>query len=575
MSDRGELRTIADAAILCAAFILVFMIAPAPSRFGSSLLGTIAFPHDAFLNEGVLEWGYRSIWSESRRLFDWPAGFPLANSLAGTENLLGWQLLYTPLRLAGVGIAASYNTLLLVSLVVSGAGTAALARRLGADQLSAYFAALAFAFNPFHLNHAVHLQTMAVCLAPFAILFLDKYLVTGRLRDALLMGALVLLTLLSGLYAGLMLGLAMLAYLLLSLRRSDVRPFTTLLPGFLVSALLGLALFLPVLLHYLAFAREHGMYRHPSQTLARFSLNLGGFARAPLWQSSLNHTPLSAKGFDALNAAFPGVMVTVLALLALIGRRERQDRDIRSKAKVLFWCSAVLTLFALGPFLKLRTDGIVEWARWLPMPGELWPLIPGIRWPMRVYLFAALFLALLAALGLTRITARMHHRQAMVTGVLSILLLVIELHPGRVYVDDSAGVVAPLELSDAYPYIALERDGGGVAELPSADNRGYATPLLTRYIYGSAGHLRRVVAYHGNNIPPVIDSLRIAIDSLPSASARELLRSHGVSRVIVHRQLMERKVADALVDSMRASGMPVLFDRGRSVVFALAASSGK
>ena len=132
----------------------------------------------------MLEWGYQSLRSPSLHFFDWTAGFPLSNTLAATENLVGWQIFYTPLRLLGAAVPTAYNLLMLASLVISGIGAALLARRLGADYVGATVAGFIFAFGPFHLGHMMHLQTMGVCWSPFAILFLDRYLANGSVRDA-------------------------------------------------------------------------------------------------------------------------------------------------------------------------------------------------------------------------------------------------------------------------------------------------------------------------------------------------------------------------------------------------------
>src|SRR5690348_9495399 len=74
-----------------------------PSLGGSQkLLGTSQWAPDNILDAGILEWGYRALASH-RSVFAWVAGYPLRESLAGTESLLGWQVFYTPFRLAGFG----------------------------------------------------------------------------------------------------------------------------------------------------------------------------------------------------------------------------------------------------------------------------------------------------------------------------------------------------------------------------------------------------------------------------------------------------------------------------------------
>src|SRR5205823_1305580 len=153
---------------------------------------------------------------------------PLHDSLATTENLIGWQLFYTPLRLLGCGPVAAYNTLIVVSFVLSGLGAALLARRFGVERGGAVIAGFIFAFVPFHLNHVIHIQTMAVCYCPFALYFFDRFLSRTSLRATLGLAAFFLVTVLSGIYIGpfLLLVLALYAIVCWSLSRPPFRPQT-------------------------------------------------------------------------------------------------------------------------------------------------------------------------------------------------------------------------------------------------------------------------------------------------------------------------------------------------------------
>ena len=105
--------------------------------------------------------------------------------------------------------------------------------------------------------------------------------------------------------------------------------------------------------------------------------------------------------------------------------------------------------------------------------------------------------------------------------------------------------------------------------MPVADRTGWRTPMTTRYTYGSSGHLRRIVALHGNVMPPVIDSLMRAADQLPDSASSALLRGHGVTRVVVHPALMPPGSGASLIEAFRRAGYPVVFIGGEDVVFAL------
>jgi uncharacterized protein YqgC (DUF456 family) len=533
------------------------------------LLGSSTFPHDSFLNAGILEWGFRSIWSPHLRFFDWTAGFPLANSLAVGENLIGWQIVYTPIRSLGVGIPAAYNVLILLSLVVSGVASAMLARRLGANRPGAALTGIIFGFGPFHLSHMLHIQTMGVCWTPFAILFLDRYLESRAPRDAIGLALSFIISALSAVYFAVFLGIVLPLYAVLcwivGRHRFNVPAFA----GLLATGLFSVAVLMPLIAHYLSFNAQFG-YFHDIQTLANFSLELTAPLRVPSWLSAWSWSPLvrqvNWRSSLSYTPAFPGVIALLLALYAI--SRGRATRESRAVIWLLVSVIAICYLLALGPLLRPINSNVPSFAWKLPMPGRIWMFVPGIRWPMRIFFISWLGGAVLAGLGLTFLLDRVGPRRRTMIAAGIILLLAIELRPASSLAGESAGAPAnPMSLSDAYPFLAVERDRGGVIELPVSDPSGWRTPYSTHYIYADAGHSRRIVALHGSVTPPVVDTLLRAAGELPSAAAMTLLADHGVTRVVIHRSLMPHDSGAALIDDLTRAGYPAVFAGREATVF--------
>jgi hypothetical protein len=254
------------------------------------------------------------------------------------------------------------------------------------------------------------------------------------------------------------------------------------------------------------------------------------------------------------------------------GLRERKKGDSpRAVVLTLITLSLISYLLALGPYFKTAGRGPSSIIEWVPMPGRLWLLTPGIRSPTRFYFFAWLGAAILAGLGLSAIQRKFRQPWRYLLAAFATVLLALEYFPARRLAAESVRVSSPLSLSDSYPYLARETDRGGVIEFPVRDETGKRVDF-GRYIYGASGHLRGVVALHGNHRVPVIDSLRAAGERLPQESARAFLSSHGVTRVVVHRFLGDSAANAALIASLLAAHYPLLFNGNESAVFALSDS---
>ena len=521
----------------------------------------------------MLEWGYVSLRSASHHFFDWTAGFPLSNTLAATEDLVGWQLFYAPLRMLGVGVPAAYNLLMLGSLVISGVGAALLARRLGADRAGAAVAGFIFAFAPFHLGHMIHLQTMGVCWSPFAILFLDRYLETRSVRDAAGLAVAFVLSALSVIYFAVFLALLLPIYAALCWIFGRGKFSGRTYGGLALTGAISALILLPLIIPYARFAASYG-YRHDVRSLTNFSMELLAPIRMPDWLSTWSWSPLVRRSAftnaQSYSAAFPGIVALGLALYAIVaGRRARESRAI---VWILVSLILICYLLALGPELRLMNLNSSRFISWIPMPGRIFILVPGIRWPMRVFFFALLGGAILSGLGLTELLRRVGPGMRTAVALGTVALIAVEYRPAAWLAGRSVAAPAPMEISDVYPYLAREADRGGVVELPVADRTGWRTPMTTRYTYGSSGHLRRIVALHGNVMPPMIDSLMRAASQLPDSASSALLKGHGVTRVVVHPALMPPGSGASLIQTFRRAGYPVVFAGREDLVFALTLS---
>ena len=563
-------RWIFAAVALYALAVVAYFVFPAGSSFSRILIGSAVYNHDAVLNAGILEWGYRSIWAPGLHFFDWPAGFPLKNGLAGTENLFGWHLIYSPMRAIGFSVPASYNVAILTSLVIAGTTCAALARRLGATVSGALIGGFIFAFNPFHVDHLIHVQTMAICWSPLAILGLDMSLENASPRGLLYLAAGILMTVASGMYFAVFLAMVLPGYAVLCWLTNRHHFSTRSVAWTGATALACIIVLLPILLPYVAFARNYGRYPHAGSELALSALSLRSLLQTPAWLSAWSRSILAANGTGWFANAFPGVTTVALAGIGVFGAR--YNRLAKNNVVILVVIAAVCVLLAFGPTLQLSAGRPVVLATWVPLPGKIWLYFSAIRWPMRIYMYSVLSLALLASLGTSSVLNKVGVRWRVPVSMLVMTLLFFELRPASWFAQRSLAIGDPAQMSDAYTFLKNERDRGGIVEVPSKMDSGLATPFATRYVYGSPSHLRGVIAFHGSMFPPLLESLRVASHSLPAPEAVRMMQQHGVTRLVIHNDLMSADSAHILSAALLSQGYAVVARTRSSTIFSLVSS---
>jgi hypothetical protein len=323
-------------------------------------------------------------------------------------------------------------------------------------------------------------------------------------------------------------------------------------------------LLLPILPPYVRFGSEYG-YHHPIGSLTQFSLDVLAVLKLPLWATFWSHGPIPRR--MGWTPAFPGLIASVLALAFLLARHaKRETGQVRVTLALLGFACFVLSL---GPVLKIHAYVPIWSARWIPMPGKVFMLYSAIRWPMRILLFSFLFGAILCGFGFSHLTRRLTPRRRLAAAFLALLLLFVEYRPKWFYAGKSLELAPPLASSEAYPFLSAESDRGAVVELPVINLDGDRAPYRARHVYGSAGHLRRVVAFHGSVLPTLLDNLLAAAERLPSEPSRRFLLAWGVTRLVVHREPFFVDLWPERRDALTRAGYRLLFEGNYATVFAL------
>ncbi|PYQ67862.1 MAG: hypothetical protein DMF54_02905 [Acidobacteria bacterium] len=170
---------------LAAVFFLaatVVLTWPQAVRMGSGL-GDL---WDAKLNAWIFHWDFHQIFRDPFHLFEANIFHPARYALAFSENLFGAAVFGFPLFASGASTLFVYNYLFLLGMFLSAMGAWALAREITGDAIASLLAGLIFAFVPWRLAQIPHVQYQWGPFLPLLLLFLLKWLESGRRRDLVL-----------------------------------------------------------------------------------------------------------------------------------------------------------------------------------------------------------------------------------------------------------------------------------------------------------------------------------------------------------------------------------------------------
>lgn len=534
---------------LCGLALAVGMTWPAGRHPATTIPEDLA---DPLLQVWMTSWGGHALRTQPLHLFDTNAFWPLKNSLAFSDSLLG----YAPLGLVGSGPTAGlirYNLIYILIFALAFAGAYALARQLGTSPLAAAVAGAAFAYAPWRIAQSGHLHVISTGGIPLAFALLARghgyaragprpwrgrpaYAAAGWAVAAWQLTIGFGIGLAFGYLLGLIVVVAAVGWWLAgrpALPRRLLAADAVGLAGFL---LVGTLMALP----YLAVVRAHPEARRDTATVAVFSPPLRGFVTTPEQDRLWGATQRDARAelaFPAEMTLAPGAAVSVLALVGLLcGRWSRRRR--------LTLAGAVVVGVALAMGTQFPGNGRFTYLVLLHhAPG--WD---GLRTPGRLIVFVTLALGLLAAAGVQAL-ARDRYRLVPAVAVAAVL---------------AEGVSSiPHPRPEPLP-AALRGVSGPVLTLPSDSYNDQAAMF-----WSTAGFPALVNGASGFT-PTSLADLRARTAGFPDAASIELLRRHGVRTVVVLRNRIPgtpwQQAADKPVTTLPLTRS----ERGGAVVFRLA-----
>lgn len=191
-------------------------------------------------------------------------------------------------------------------------------------------------------------------------------------------------------------------------------------------------------------------------------------------------------------------------------------------------------------------------------------IVPGLgkmRVPSRFYVFTTLATAFFAARALDGLRARLSRGPAMAAGLAILATMSLELAPSAL---PWHRVPLPAEYPPVYHWLAESDNAEDVSALLELPMLPGADELL--YMLYSTAHWRPLVNGYSAHLPPTyLLAQETCSSGLPDPPCLELMRSLGVSHVIIHRVWKNRAKRRAFdrwrsaVDSGEVRGVRVVF----------------
>ena len=558
------------AVLLVAGFLALAVLETSPLvRHFTTHLGSQGT--DALHQSWILAWDAHALTSDPRHLFDANLGYPLERSLAFSDHLLGTLPLFAPVYWSTGNVVAGFNTVMLLSAPLAALGGFSLGWWWTRRWWPSVVAGTLFGFGPLRLSQIGHLQMLTFFWAPWALVFLDRFLRTRRWRDLWLFALFYWLQILAAFYLGMMMTVAVVVYVgyyTVAVDRGLLR--RPLLGKAVAFAIASVLVLLPTHFAYLQVHRAWEASWTPGSMIG-YSADVQSYLSAPALVNDVYVSvfrPVIPLGAHE-RLLFPGLVLPALVLVGLFaGVRGVDPGQVRRARRLFGLIAAVAFVLSLGPYL-------IVWGfnTHLPMPYLLlYYVVPGwsaMRVPARFAFLVMLALVPLSALGAQVLGERLgawgsgvrwRRLAPAVVAVVLIGLFLLELgaKPWPLQAERTGRDVPAV-----YRWLARERPGP-IVEIP------VALPQYEHdYLLYSTVHWLPIVNGRSSFAPSSHDALKAVLAELPGPRGREYAAAIGVRAVVVHGDRLSAEERSRWTVAERGGEFRRLAAFGSDVVYAI------
>ncbi len=510
--------------VSCVATYLIFV--PVFDDFvGQVVVGPGILRADTNLMLWILSWGSHAIWAQPLDFFQANILHPSPSMLAGAEHMTGYLPMFAPAYYLSGNPVFGYQITLFLCFALSGAAMYALLRHWGCSRYGAAFGGLIMIAAPGKFSRAFVVQSVAWCYLPIALIYFDRVLDRGRLRDGIGLAVAMSLQLLTSFYLA-YISLAILgAYSLLVLpwglgvrRQIDAR---NLLRAGAALAVAGMVL----VVFALPYAQRASLGEIPDNATA----GLKSYSIVKSWHPYLR-SPRTGPVFGA--SYYIGAIPFLLALYALVP--SRSSSRVRGSVRVYaLWAAALATgILAAGP-------GAVFAGFDLPPLYDLFLLLPGfssVRGATRFGLGVDFAMAALAGIGLSDVLRRVEAFRVISVSICIAVIAFTYFDFGLAGIrHNTMSVPAGESVPGVYRKLA-ELEHGVLLEVPAGPDRGLRQMITeSQYGYFSTFHWHRILNGYTGYLPASTTDVMTVANALPDRRALDtLVRMTGLRYVVVH-----------------------------------------
>jgi hypothetical protein len=483
---------------------------------------------DALLNMWAIGWVAHQLPRNPLHLFDANIFYPEPLTLAYSESMIVQGVLALPVFAAGGSAVLAFNLVLLAGLAVTGWAFCLLLHRWTGSWAAGYTAGSLAAFNSYAFLRLPHLQTFHVEFIALILFALDRFVVSGRLRDAALLGIAFALQGLTSIYLLVFTTWMLLIAVAARAREWIARHAIRAIGGFVLAAIIAAVLLAPYLFAYYRVHRLTGFGR----TLAEAERG------AATWQNYVStvsrfHYNLWSHRFVVAGTppAFPGAAALAFIALVLVWPDTRRDRRVHMCLAAAVGCGilSVLPRSAMFP--------------------ALYPFIPGItavRVVANLEQIVLLMTATLAGFGVAGLGRRLGTRRFWPAAAMAIVLLV-----------NLEARHAPLrlrmftEIPSIYDVLAPAR-GAVIVELPFHPPDVFFANA--GYMLNSTRHWHPMLNGYSGYQPMSYVGTFNAIQGFPDQAALTALHDRDVTHVVVHSEGFRGAFGNERYESLARTG---------------------